>query len=59
MVFWADSTTEDYITAKNNATEDYIIAKKNVQSVSYLLCTQIIKPQIIQKPQNQSQHKIT
>ena len=30
------------------------MAKNNVQSVSYLLCTQVIKPQIIQKPQNQS-----
>ena len=39
----AESTTRDYITAKNN-----------VQSVSYLLCTQVIKPQIIHKPQNQS-----
>ena len=32
-VFWAESTTKDYITAKNN-----------VQSVSYLLCMQVIKP---------------
>ena len=30
------------------------MAKNNVQSVSYLLCTQVIKPQMIQKPQNQS-----
>ena len=30
------------------------MAKNNVQSVSYLLCTQVIKPQIFQKPQNQS-----
>ena len=30
------------------------MAKNNVQSVSYLLCTQAIKQQIIQKPQNQS-----
>ena len=30
------------------------MAQNNVQSVSYLLCTQIIKPEIIQKPQNQS-----
>ena len=30
------------------------MAKNNVQSVSYLFCTQVIKPQIIQKPQNQS-----
>ena len=30
------------------------MAKNKVQSVSYLLCTQITKPQIIQKPQNQS-----
>ena len=30
------------------------MAKNNVQSVSCLLCTQVIKPQIIQKPQNQS-----
>ena len=28
--------------------------KNNVQSGSYLLCTQVIKPQIIHKPQNQS-----
>ena len=42
-MFWAESTTKDYITAKNN-----------VQSVSYLLCAQVIKPEIIQKPQNQS-----
>ena len=41
LVFWAKSTTEDYITAKNN-----------VQSVSYLLCMQVIKAQIIQKPQS-------
>ena len=48
LVFWAESTTEDYITAKNN-----------VQSVSYLLCTQVIKPQNVQKPQNQPRHKVT
>ena len=30
------------------------MAKNNVQSVSYLLCTQVIKPQIIHTPQNQS-----
>ena len=30
------------------------MAKSNDQSVSYLLCTQVIKPQIIQKPKNQS-----
>ena len=35
------------------------MAKNNVQSVSYLLCTQVIKPQIIHKPQNQSRHKFT
>ena len=28
------------------------MAKNNVQSVSYLLCTQVIKPKIIHKPQN-------
>ena len=33
---------------------NYITAKIKVQSVSYLLCTQVIKPQIIKKPQNQS-----
>ena len=27
------------------------MAKNNVQSGSYLLCTQVIKPQTIQKPQ--------
>ena len=27
------------------------MAKNNVQSISYLLCTQVIKPQIIHKPQ--------
>ena len=48
LVFWAKSTTKDYITAKNN-----------VQSVFYLLCTQVIKPQIIHKPQNQSWHKLS
>ena len=42
LVLWAESTTKGYIMAKNN-----------VQSVSYLLCTQVIKPQMIQKPQNQ------
>ena len=47
-MFWAESTTKDYITAKNN-----------VQSASYLLCMQVIKPQIIQKPQNQSWHKLS
>ena len=36
LVFWTQSTTRDYIRAKNNA-----------QSVSYLLCTRVIKPQII------------
>ena len=36
LVFWAESTIKDYIMAKNN-----------VQSVSYLLCMQAIKPQII------------
>ena len=35
------------------------MAKNNVQSVSYLLCTQVLKPQIIHKPQNQSWHKFT
>ena len=35
------------------------MAKNNVQSVSYLLCTQVIKPQIIQKPQNQSQVEVS
>ena len=30
------------------------MAKNDVQSVSYLLRTQVIKPQIIQKPENQS-----
>ena len=30
------------------------MAKNNVQSVSHLLCMQVIKPQIIQKPLNQS-----
>ena len=48
LVFWAESTTKDYITAKNN-----------VQSVCYLLCTQVIKPEIIHKPQNQTWHKFT
>ena len=48
LVFWAKSTTKGYIMAKNN-----------VQSISYLLCTQVIKPQIIHKPQNQSWHKFT
>ena len=33
-----------------STTKDYITAKNNVQSVSYLLCAQVIKPQII--PQN-------
>ena len=33
------------------------MAKNNVQSVFYLRCTQVIKPQIIHKPQNQSWHK--
>ena len=47
-MFWAESTTEDYITAKNNA-----------QSLSYLLCTQVIKPQVIQKPQNEPWLKFT
>ena len=35
------------------------MAKNNVQSGSYLLCTQVIKLQIINKPQNQSRHKFT
>ena len=29
------------------------MAKNNIQSVSYLFCTQVIKPQIVQKPLNQ------
>ena len=33
------------------------MAKNNVQSVFHLLYTQAIKPQIIQKPQNQSHIK--
>ena len=37
LVFWAESTTKGYITAKNN-----------VHSDSCLLCKQVIKPQIIQ-----------
>ena len=41
---WEDNTRE--LTG--------ISAKNNVQSVSYLLCTQVIKPQIIPKPQNLS-----
>ena len=40
-----------------STTKGYIMAKNNVQSVSHLLCTQVIKPQISQKPQNQSWHK--
>ena len=48
LVFRAESTTKDYITAKNN-----------VQSLSYLLCTQVIKPQIIQKLQNASWYKLS
>ena len=48
LVFWAKSTTKDYITTKIN-----------VKSVSYLLCMQVIKPQIIPKPQNQSWRKLT
>ena len=48
LVFWAKSTTKGYIMAKNN-----------VQSVPCLLYTQVIKPQIIHKPQNQSWHKFT
>ena len=39
---------------QNPTTKDYITAKNNVQSVSYLFCTQVIKPQITHKPQNQS-----
>ena len=38
------------------------MAKNNVQSVSYLLCTQVIKPQIPLKKKikkNQSWHKFT
>ena len=35
------------------------MAKNNIQSGSYLLCTQVIKQQIIHKPQNQSRHKFT
>ena len=37
--------------------KDYIRAKNNVQSVCYLLCMQVIKPQTIRQPQNQSWHK--
>ena len=33
-----------------NPTKYYIRTKNNVQSVSCLLCIQVIKPQIIQKP---------
>ena len=35
------------------------MAKNNVQSASYLLCKQVIKPKIIHKSQNQSRHKFT
>ena len=35
------------------------MAKNNVQPVSHSLRTQVIKPQIIHKPQNQSWHKST
>ena len=35
------------------------MAKNNVQSVSYLLSMQVITPQVIPKPQNQSWHKFT
>ena len=35
------------------------MAKNKVQFVSYSLCTQVIKPQTIHKPQNQSRHKFT
>ena len=33
------------------------MARNNVQPLSYLFCTQVIKPQIIQKPQNKYWHK--
>ena len=46
LVFWAQSTTKNYIRAKNN-----------VQSFFYLHCTQVIKQQIIPKLQIQSWHK--
>ena len=46
LVFWAESTTKDYITTKND-----------VQFVSYLLCTQVIKLLIIKYKKNLSWHK--
>ena len=45
-VVWAQSDTKDYIKAKSK-----------LQSVSYLFCTQVIKPQILSHLQNQSRHK--
>ena len=43
--------------AKNKSTKkNYIMAKNNAQSVSSLLCTQVIKPQIIKK---KKPHKIS
>ena len=39
--------------------EDDITAKNSVQFVSYLPHKQVIKPQILPKPQNLSWHKFT
>ena len=43
-----------------SSTKDYIRAEHKLQSVSYLLFKQVIKPQISnQNTQNQSWHKLT
>ena len=46
LALWAQSTTKDYIMAKNKP-----------QFVSYLFCIQVIKPQPLQNLPNQSWHK--
>ena len=56
---WMIQLVSELVPRAESTTKDYITAKNNVQSVSNLLCTQVIKPQIIQKPQNQSWQKFT
>ena len=56
---WGDTLTfiEPHVTAcyeelhstTESTTEDYITTKNNVKPVSYLLCMQVIKPQMILK----------
>ena len=56
---WMIQLVSELVPRAESTTKDYITAKNNVQSVSNLLCTQVIKPQNFPKRLNQSWHKPT